>query len=150
MRRERLDLVCECCGTEFARHQEYGTVGYIAHRNIVDPYNMACFVSRFRQETDPEEQWDVVLDSLDILEDDGRYRDYFFVMTAFDCMIRALRFGMVEGKEDYVSHPDIADFMEARREFIKDAFNIIIQKRIDEKNKEFNRDIDDLRGLMIK
>jgi hypothetical protein len=40
--------------------------------------------------------------------------------------------------------------MEARREFIKDAFNIIIQKRIDEKNKEFNRDIDDLRGLMIK
>jgi hypothetical protein len=151
-RRTLLMLSCDCCGKEYEPHQEYGTTGYIAHRNICEPYNMSCFAKKFLKAKDDDERWKEVLDHLDIDPeyDNNKHRTYEFVIEAFDCMVRSLTIGLIDSDEGYVSHPDIGEFMMARRGLIKDVFNFQINKRIESIKTKSDSEIKSLEKLIIK
>lgn len=150
-RRVTIELSCDCCGKEYPPHKEYGSTGYIAHRNICEPYNMSCFVGRFQRATTDQERLCELLDHLNLETDDGHYITYDFIKSAFDCMVKALRWGYIENGEDdrgWKAYPEIADFLVAHEEVVTHAFNHIITQRINEVSTKMTDQIDELRRLL--
>lgn len=150
-RRVTVEISCDCCGKEYLPHQEYGSTGYIAHRNICEPYNMSCFVGRFKKATTDKERIIELLDHLNLEYDQDHYITYDFVKSAFNCMVRALRLGYIENDADdrgWLAYPEIADFLEANEAVVTHAFNHLITKRINEVSTKMTQEIEVLTKLL--
>ena len=145
------NIKCNQCGIEFST--EYGMNGLIHHDNHTNSFNMAVFVSRFSGAKTDEERLAKMLDHLD-----AKYTaDYNITMQIFDCMIYALRHDGIDNREAetddslpwYTSYPDVADFMEKHKDFVRIAHNKHITKELNKVKAESESKLKQLKKQII-
>lgn len=142
---------CKNCEKKFER--EYGDIGYIAHSNITGSYNMAIFVSRFKEATTDLERLEVIYDKLDL----STKLHWDFISDAFDCIVHGLKFDWVEDLEDtesyegsYKSYPDVASFMEKFKDFVRIEHNKHVTEEINKVKSKIEGELSYLEEQLIK
>lgn len=145
MRTERPREYCEHCGKDFT-YASYAEK--IHHSNNCNNHSLGCFVHRYYNECDnDEDRLRHFLDAVGMDYDIDR-TNYEQTMDIFYCVVDMLRNGIYID-EKTKPYNDIADYMEKNVDEIKNYFNKMIDDEIDEIERTSKYKIKDLKSRKI-